>query len=262
MKLSKKIKNLLKSVKDKTKRNPKLFFFFDYDGVLVPIQNNPSTAYLPDNLKNNLIKLARKENIQVALVSGRNVNLLRRLSNIKSKDITLIGSHGLEMLTGNRSRHLFNNNSKDLKKIKKYAIKVAHEITDGFLENKPYSFTFHIRDNNAQIKVKRLSVAFKKLITSKKLNKKLKVLEGKKIVEILPKDVTKGKAVEKIIKEHPKYTYLYLGDDVTDISALKVVKRYKGISVSLNPKLKFSTKYTLDSPFEVKQFVSYMVEVL
>ena len=252
MKLSKKTKNLLKFVKLKKER---LFLFFDYDGVLVPLQNNPATAYLPSKVKKGLLELSFKKNIKVALVSGRNLHLLKKLTKLRSKNITLIGSHGLEMYYKGTTKHIFDKNLKDLKSIKKEATKLAKDIASGFVENKPYSFTYHIRDKKKNDFVQKICSAVNSLIKKRGLSKKLKVLKGKKMVEILPCDVNKGSAVEKLISLSPKYKYVYFGDDVTDISAFKIVNKYKGIPVSLNKKLPYKTKYTLNLPADVWNFI-------
>src|SRR3989338_7495772 len=87
---------------------------------------------------------------------------------------------------------------------------------------------------------------FQKLIKENKLHNKLSVLKGKNIIEVLPQEVSKGKAIEKIIKLYLNYLPIYFGDDVTDISALKIVKKYKGISVSLNPHLKCKVDFLIN----------------
>jgi len=236
-------------------RNHRVFLFFDYDGVLVPLRHNPDVSYLPKRIQGSLLNLSKKSNIKIALVSGRNLKTLKRLIKFKSKKITLIGSHGLEMQYQGKKKYLFPKNMKEVKTLKKDAIKLARTIANGFLEEKPYSFTYHIRDKRKKDFVKKLSKAIKHLVHKKKLHKKLNVLEGKKMVEILPKEATKGKAVEKIIKLHPRYSYVYFGDDVTDISAFKMVKKYRGTSVSLNPGLNYKADIYLRSPKEVERFM-------
>lgn len=235
---------IFKQIKTPTQ---KIFFFFDYDGVLVPIQDNPATAYISAKTKSNLLKLAKNSSFKVAIVTGRDLRTLKKLTRIKTKEITLIGSHGLEMLHKGRTTFLHGKNETMLKKIKPKAISIAKSIANGFVENKPYTITYHIRDlkkRNLAIKLKK---GLEKLITKLKLQKKLQVLEGKNIVEIMSKDVTKGKAVEKMIKLYSKYLPIYFGDDVTDISAFKIVKKYKGISVSLNPHLRYRTDVLIES---------------
>src|SRR3989338_872966 len=243
----KQIEKLIKLIEINLKEKKKIFLFFDYDGVLVPIQNNPDKAYLPRTTKDGLIRLIKNKLFKVALVSGRTLNTLKRLTKFNNKKVIFIGSHGFELLYKGKTSFFSKQNISIINKIRPKALKVAKSVAKGFLEYKPYTFTYHIRDTKKSNLVEKLSKVMKKFLKENKLHNKLKILKGKNIVEVLPQEVSKGHAVEKIIKQFPNYSYIYFGDDVTDISALKIVKRYKGISVSLNPYLKYKTDFTLNS---------------
>lgn len=243
----KQIEKLKELIEVNLKKKKKIFFFFDYDGVLVPIQNNPATAYLEAKIKRKLLNLTTYPLYKVAIVSGRNLDTLKRLTKISAKKITLIGSHGLEVSHQGKKRFLSSRGLRVLRKIKPKVVNLAKSIAKGFVENKPYIITYHIRDSRNKNLVQILSKALNQLLNELRLLNQVQVLEGKNIIEVMPREVTKGKAVEKIIKLYPKYLPIYFGDDVTDISALKVVKKYKGISVSLNPKLPYKADFTLNS---------------
>lgn len=221
----------------------KVFFFFDYDGVLAPIQKDPHTAYLPKPTKEKILKLSRLSNVKVAIVSGRDLSTLDRLTKFKSSNIILIGSHGLEMLHKGKKKILFKNNISVLRKIKPEIVSIAKSISKGFIEEKPYTITYHIRDSRKIDLVRKLARLINILLKKKNLRTKLKVLEGKNIVEIMPKEVSKGNAVKQVINFYPHYLYFYFGDDITDISAFKVVKKYNGTTISLNSKLHYKTDY-------------------
>ena len=235
------LQKFLKSLKNKKK---KIFYLFDYDGVLVPIQKNPYTAFLSKSRRSELYRLAKSS--KVALVSGRTLSTLKKLSRIRNKNIILVGSHGLEMFYKNKTTLLDKHNVSMLKKIKPQILKIAKATAKGFLEKKPYTVTYHIRDKKSMSLVKKLSKRLDTLLKKSKLSKIFKVLEGKNIIEVMPKNINKGKAVEKIIKMFPKCLYVYFGDDVTDIAAFEMLKKYKGITVSLNSKLKYNTDFSLD----------------
>lgn len=243
----KQIEKLIKVIEINLKKKKKIFFFFDYDGVLVPIQNNPDTAYLPTITKKKLITLINNKLFKIALVSGRTLSTLKRLTKLNNKKAIFIGSHGFELLYMGKVSFFSKQNISIINKMRQKALKTAKSVANGFLEHKPYTFTYHIRDVRKVNLIKKLSKTMSKFLKQNKLHNQLKVLEGKNIIEVLPQKVSKGKAVGKIIKLHPQYLPIYFGDDVTDISALKVVKKYKGISVSLNPKLPYKADFTLDS---------------
>lgn len=239
-----------------------MFIFFDYDGVLRPLQDDPKTAYISSALRKKIIKLSRFSKIKLSIVSGRDLSTLMRLTGLKGKNITLIGSHGLEVFTCGKKKFLFDQDKILMKKIKPEAIKIAKTLADGFVENKPYSFTYHVRDNNGMKLVFKIYHSINKLLKTKKLDKNLKVLPGRLMVEIMPKDVNKGKAIEKLILKNPKKFYLVFGDDVTDVFAFKMVKKYKGVSVSLNPKLNFKSDFYFKDCFCVENFINGLIKLL
>ncbi len=242
----KQIEKLIKLIEINLQKKKKIFFFFDYDGVLAPIQNNPDKAYLSRTTKDSLIKLLKNKLFKVALVSGRTLNTLQRLTKLNNKEVIFIGSHGFELLYKGKISFFSKQNISTINKIRPKALKVAKSVAKGFLEHKPYTFTYHIRDTKKADLVERLSRAMKKFLKENKLHNKLKILKGKNIIEVLPQEVSKGNAVEKIIKQFPNYSYIYFGDDVTDISALRAVKKYKGISVSFNSQLRYKTDFLIN----------------
>lgn len=259
MKQLKQIKKLQRFIKSKIKEKKKIFFFLDFDGVLVAIQNNPDIAYLPLKSKKLLTSLSKVSDFRVGIVSGRTLSKLKKLTRIKSKDIILVGSHGLEMFFKGKTTILFKHDLIAIKRLKAKATKQIKSLVKGFLENKPYTFTYHIRDSKIRNPVKTLSKFMKKLLSKNNAYKNLKVLEGKNIVEVMPKEVNKGKAVEKIIKWHPGYLYMYFGDDITDISAFKATEKYRGISVSLNPNLNYKPNYLINSQKLIPGFIKSIV---
>lgn len=260
MKQLKQISNLQKFISNLIKKKKTIFFFFDYDGVLVKIRNNPSKSYLPTKIKKTLLKLSKLPHIKVAIVSGRNLDTLNKLTKIKN-NITLIGSHGLEFFYKSKRWLLFKKDIKLIKKIKQDGLTLAKATANGFLEHKPYTFTYHIRDKRKINLVKKVSKVMNAFLKKNTLHKKLKVLEGKKIIEILPREVNKGIAVEKIIKLFPSYKYLYFGDDITDIPALKTVKRYGGIAISLNQKLNYKADFLTDYNSFQKNIINYLAKL-
>lgn len=253
---------LLELIEIKLKKRKEIFLFFDYDGVLVPIQNNPDTAYLSKVVKNTLTKLLKNKSFKIALISGRTLSTLKRLTKLNNKKIIFIGSHGFELLYKGKASFFSNKKVSTINKIRQKAYVVAQSVANGFLEHKPYTFTYHVRDIKKINLVKKLSRVMKKFLKQNKLHKQLKVLEGKNIIEILPQEVSKGKAVEKIIKQFPGYFYIYFGDDVTDISAFKFVQKYKGTAVSLNPKLKYKSDFLLSNQKQMTKFLTKLDKMM
>lgn len=257
----KQLRHLQEHINRTKQKEKKLFLMFDYDGVLAPIQKKPDTAFIPTETKKNLLKLLNMKNIKIAIVTGRTLETISRLLSIKSKDLLIIGSHGFEMLDKGRLRFLSKINQRTLSDIKVELLPALKSEINGFLECKPYTFTYHIRENRKGEWVKKAQSISKRFLKRKKLDDNLTVLTGKNIIEVLSKDVSKGVAVEKIISKFSKHHYVYIGDDVTDISAFKIVKKFKGASVSVNKKLNYKADFYLKDTKEVHSLIKCIIGI-
>ena len=76
-----------------------LLVALDFDGVLAPLQDDPSTSRMVPESAAAIAALADLPRTRVALVSGRDIATLRRLS--QAPDTAwLVGSHGAEAVLG------------------------------------------------------------------------------------------------------------------------------------------------------------------
>lgn len=82
--------------------NHKLALLLDYDGTLSPIAPHPDLATLSPEIKNVLFKLSHHSDVYVAIISGRNVDNVKKMVGIDG--ITYAGNHGLEILHPDGSR--------------------------------------------------------------------------------------------------------------------------------------------------------------
>lgn len=76
-----------------------LLLALDFDGVLAPLQDDPSTSRMVPESASAIAALAGLPRTRVALVSGRDIATLRRLSEAPDS-AWLIGSHGAEAELG------------------------------------------------------------------------------------------------------------------------------------------------------------------
>ena len=80
-----------------------VLLYLDYDGTLVPIRSDPSQCPLPDSLAGVLQRLAERQAAPVfdlAVVSGRSLDDLRRQLGAVATHLSLAGNHGLEIASG------------------------------------------------------------------------------------------------------------------------------------------------------------------
>lgn len=203
-------------------RTPVLFL--DFDGTLAPIVKNPEDAMLTAEIRETISSL--RDLIPVAVVSGRDRADVKE--KIGLENLIYAGSHGFDIV-GPGDMHLqFEGGVKALAALDKAEdnLKVLLEGVDGVkVERKKYAIAVHFRN------VAKDQVTFVKEMVARELEKHGELREGtgKAIIELKPDvDWHKGKAILWIMetlgygKQH--YAPFFIGDDITDEDALKVVK--------------------------------------
>ncbi|MDI6804263.1 MAG: trehalose-phosphatase [Bacteroidota bacterium] len=235
--------------------NIPIFIFLDYDGTIVPIQEKPKQAKLPESSRLLLDELAQHPNTYVGIVSGRSMKDIRRM--VKLTSLFYIANHGYEIYSRKiKWRHpIVTDIVPILKKLRtnfKKALKAIHGV---LIENKIITLSIHYRQLSGT-----LVSTLKKIIKSKmqEYSRFLKISSGKKVFEIKPKNNwNKGKAIFKVMDLFNATTdplIIYIGDDKTDEDAFRLLpKGAFAIYVGSNSSSK--AKYFLNDPNEVILFL-------
>jgi trehalose 6-phosphate synthase/phosphatase len=74
----------------------RLALFLDYDGTLCPLTDHPSKARLSPKMRNALEICAKRNDTDIAIVSGRAIDDVRKM--VKQPGLTYTGNHGLEIV--------------------------------------------------------------------------------------------------------------------------------------------------------------------
>jgi alpha,alpha-trehalase len=240
-------------------KNKKIAVFLDYDGTLTPIVDDPDKAYLPEDMKKELVQLA--ELLPVAVISGRDRADVQNLVGIEN--IYYAGSHGFD-IAGPDKKETDPHNIKDylpeLDQADKELKEKIEDIEGAWVERKKFAIAVHYRkvDDSQTEKVKE---AVQQVVKS---YSKLKQSGGKKIFELRPDiDWHKGKALiwllEKLDLDKPDVLPIYLGDDVTDEDAFNTL-RNRGIGVVVMDSARSSkARYRLKNPEEVRLFLNKII---
>jgi trehalose 6-phosphate phosphatase len=177
----------------------------DYDGVLSPLVGDPSAAVPTPGTGEALARIAGAAGVTVALVSGRGVADLRRVSGWQGP-YRWVGSHGAEYdgpLTGELA-------SRRDALADRLAPLVA-AVPGARLEVKPASVAVHVRQvADPAAAAALLSAA--DAAADPSLTKK----PGKAVLELAVTDADKGSAVTRLRDELGAAAVVYLGDDLTD----------------------------------------------
>ncbi len=240
----------------------RFFLFLDFDGTLVPIRDKPETCFLSPHIRDELEVLMSSPDIRIAILSGRSLPDLRKRINISG--IYYGGNHGLDISGPDivythpvavSTKGLIGRISRQLKK------EIA-EIDGARLETKGLTFALHYRLSNKESGAAARE-AFWRIFAENNTAGRLKVLKGKKVLELAP-DVSwdKGKAARFLLEQiKAKHLPLYVGDDLTDETAFQAL-RDEGITVRVGYSKKTAGKYFLRDQKETGKFLRYMGALL
>jgi trehalose 6-phosphate phosphatase len=196
----------------------------DFDGTLAEIVEDPDVATPLARSKSALEALAGMPGTTVAIISGR-----RRSELVERFDhpaFVLIGEHGADHGDGAGS------DSPALTEARLLVDELAQTAPRSMAEHKARSVGFHyrlVRDPAEVVdELRRRAGAIPGL----------RLIEGKKIVELSDSAVDKGAALIELRRQVTPDRVLFMGDDVTDETAFAVLASGDvGIHVGVGPTL-------------------------
>ncbi len=201
----------------------------DYDGVLAPIVNDPAAAAPDSSAIVALADLAASAGVTVAVISGRTLTDLRRLTG-EPPGVSLIGSHGAETDVP------LGQNSADtvrLVRIVRDMQLIGSRFPGSWVEEKPAGVAFHYRNVAPHDHDDAARAVLHSLASD---HSDLRVMEGKKIVEVSLSATHKGDALARLRTAVGAAAVVFLGDDVTDEDAFATLRPVDvGVKVGPEP---------------------------
>lgn len=226
------------------------FLLLDLDGTLVRIRKRPEDVRLSKKARTLLARLATLPNTTVAILSGRNVQSLRALVDVQA--IRLFGLHGAEQ--GGKPPRVRGEQRKALRQAKRSARRNLMEFPGINVEDKGYGFTVHYREAEPAT-IERANQALQATLAP--LRHDLHVLHGKKVWEVLPRQIPgKGQTMKRVVDDWPAAALAYIGDDEPDEPAFAALEGHVTIRVGRNPKT--HARFFLQTPGEVLRFLSML----
>jgi trehalose 6-phosphate phosphatase len=189
-------------------------FFFDFDGTLAPIQDDPNTVQAVPGAASALVQLARRIR-RVGIVSARPVAFLRQ--HFPDPAITLFGLYGLERSTDDGDTAVDPAAQRWLPAVQELVGRAGLELPASTLvEDKRLSVALHYR----------LAPSLEQEILDwarvRAAEYQLRLQQGRMVVELLPPlDVNKGLVISREIAELT--CAWYFGDDIGDIPAYQAL---------------------------------------
>lgn len=205
--------------------------FLDVDGTLLDIAATPEAVRVPDTLRADLRKVARRLDGALALVSGRSIAALDRL--FPALSCAAAGQHGAELRLPSGEREQLKAIEPLPERVLNGIEAVARRWPAILIERKGLSIALHYRA--VPELGPDLAAALEALIAPDLASVALK--RGKFVLEIAPRHTDKGKAVDRLMSLRPFIGRkpVFIGDDLTDEDGFAAVIRLGGIALQVGP---------------------------
>jgi trehalose-phosphatase len=221
--------------------------FLDFDGTLVGIRAHPEDVSLARSTRLVIARLARHPRVRLWVVSGRKLADLRNKTGIAR--VGYLGLHGSE----GRPRAPLEPGVRTM--LERAKVDLGNQV--GHLSG------IRIEDKGATVAVHYRAAADPELALARDsirgmmgaLNGHFRILEGKKVWEILPRELgNKGTAVRwELGRFSSPVLPIYIGDDATDEPAFAALP--DGLTIHVGPRALSRAKFQLHDPNEVRNFL-------
>lgn len=255
----------LHHMKRRLKRARTTCLFLDFDGTLAPIAPAPEQAILADSTRALLVRLSKRSDMTIAVVSGR------PLADIKMRvgvdGIVYAGDHGFMWETGGRTakKAVPAHTRVLLSRAAEISKRVAASYPGVRVEEKYASVAVHYRavrtgDQYAFLR------AFNRALAPITIADSLVRMPGKKVMELRPPFLWgKGEVVTLFArffcKERPgPYACVAIGDDRTDEDIFAAHPEW--ITICVGHKRKSSASYFVNSTRDVARALTWIADVV
>lgn len=249
----------LEEWRDARRHAGRMLVALDFDGTLAPIVERPELAALPASTEEALARLARRQDTDVAVVSGRALEDVR--ARVGLRDIFYAGNHGLE-IEGPGLHEIHREAAAARPAIAACAESLRHALAgiDGVIvEDKGLTLSVHYRLVADEAAAERVREAVSGECAERP---GLRLTRGKKVVEIRP-DVAwdKGRATRFLLAALEAggagaVPALFIGDDETDEDAFRAIREAgAGVRVADPPPSTTAATAYLRSTQEVEALI-------
>ncbi len=205
---------------DKYRSAKNKLILLDYDGTLSHFTAFPEKARPTPQLLTILSKLIHKSHTKVIIISGREHFDIQKI--LGQLPVDMVAGHGeISRVNGVWTEQFVNHASwKNI--LRSFMNRITLSCPNSFIEEKQNSLTWHYRNvssGSGYYYSRKLIRLMEPVIHSFNL----KILDGNKVVEVMPNEIGKGKAVKKIIEQNDYDFILSIGDDKTDEEMFEVL---------------------------------------
>lgn len=213
--------------------DPNWALFVDVDGTLLEIAPQPDAVRVPEHLLALLERLQNRHHGAFALVSGRSIAAIDEL--FRPWNGAAAGLHGGERRRpdGSYAEHDGDEAAAALARIRSAAAAFAAGNSGVRLEDKGRTLALHYR---AALECGPEVARFAQQAVADS-GQALRAIDGKLVVELVPRHYGKGRAIAAFLAEPPfrDRRPAFLGDDLTDEEGFVEIGRRRGISIRVGP---------------------------
>jgi trehalose 6-phosphate synthase/phosphatase len=234
--------------------SPKRLLLLDYDGSLVPYNNDYHKSIPPKQVIKILGELSAQPNNEIVLVSGRRSSELEEW--FGKLNINLIAEHGALIKYKNQSFKNVTSSNNDWQKIVLPILeKYCSLAPKSSIEVKPHSLVWHYRQTSPYF-AQKYNVILKRALRPMLKKHSLELVQGNKILEIKSPKISKGLAIKKWLNNNYDFV-LAIGDDTTDEDLFKVLPP-KAYSIKVGKGLT-SAQYRINEPSQIISLLRLLV---
>jgi trehalose 6-phosphate phosphatase len=201
--------------------------FSDFDGTLSVIAPTPPEAVFYEGARDALERAARCASV-AGIITGRAVDDV--LERVDVPDLLIVGNHGLEWFdNGQRIDHEAGlaaeaGIKRTLARTRERLEAIA-EIDGMLFEDKRLSASIHYRNVADPVAI---GLQLLPIVEEEAAANDLRVSGGKMLVELRPTAVvSKGTALEQIVRDRGLAGAVFFGDDVTDVDGFRALHRIR-----------------------------------
>ncbi len=224
----------LEAIQERILGEPHITLLLDYDGTLVPFQEDPDSVVPDEDLHRLLLALANHQSISLHLVSGRKQEKMEEW--FRELPIGLHAEHGLWSRWGGGEKwvKLDNVNTEWKSQVRPILEEFADRTFGAFVEEKGAALVWHYRQADVEyggLQAKELRLHLLERLS----NLPVEILAGNRIVEVRAQGVHKGMIVASLLAERKQPgLFVAFGDDRTDEDLFAALPR-GSIAIHVGP---------------------------
>jgi trehalose 6-phosphate synthase/phosphatase len=234
--------------------------FFDYDGTLIELQNNPPDAYPSANLHDLFSRMAQIPDLEVFLLSGRPQEDMQEW--FGGYGFHLIAEHGSYYRPPGADAWVTFKPDTDLSwktRVRDVLIYYADTTPGTFVEEKAASLVWHYANAEPDFagwKAHQLVVELQEMLS----NLPVQISHGRKIVEVQSIFINKGVIVQHLKQSAGFDHILYAGDDESDETMFRIAEE-GDLSIKVGEGVT-AARFCVFTPEAMRRFLSEFLNQL